>query len=81
MLVWVVASLTQESHEVLQLLDLVQVVNESLADLLNEQRSVRYLVLDFLLGAIIALRVLAHFLSSKGLGKLASALERGLVAD
>ena len=65
----------------LQLLDLVQVVDEGLADLLDKQRSVGDLVLNLLLRAIVGLRVLAHLLCSEGLGELARAFERSLVAD
>lgn len=65
----------------LQLLDLVQVVNESLADLFNEQRPVCNLVLNLLPCTVVRLRVLAHLLGSEGLGELAGAFESSLVAN
>ena len=55
-LVRVVPCLAKQCHEVLQLLDLVQVMDERFADLFDEKRSVSDLELHLLLDLIIAFR-------------------------
>ena len=65
----------------LQLLDLVQVVNEGLADLFDEQWSVGDLEFHLLLDLVVALGRLAHLLRRDRLAHLPSSLESGRVAD
>ena len=65
--VWIVASLSEKSHEVLQFLDLIQVVNEGLGNLLDQKRSVGNFEFDLLLCAIVSLGILAHVLLCDGL--------------
>ena len=65
--VWIVASLSEKSDEMLQFLDLIQVVNEGLGNLLDQKRSVGNFEFDLLLGAIVRLGILAHVLLCDGL--------------
>ena len=65
--VWIVASLSEKSHEVLQFFNLIQVVNEGLGNLLDQKRSVGNFEFDLLLCAIVSLGILAHVLLCDGL--------------
>ena len=65
--VWIVASLSEKSNEVLQFFNLIQVVNEGLGNLLDQKRSVGNFEFDLLLGAIVSLGILAHVLLCDGL--------------
>ena len=60
--VWIVASLSEKSNEVLQFFNLIQVVNEGLGNLLDQKRSVGNFEFDLLLCAIVSLGILAHVL-------------------
>ena len=80
-LVWVVTRLAKKCHVVLELLDLVQVVNESLGDLLDKKGTISNFELDFLFGTIVALRILAHLLLSDDFGDLSGSFKRSCVAD
>ena len=61
----------------LQLLDLVKVMDESFADLLDKQWSIRDLKLHLLLDLVVALCGIGHLLGSDGLAHLSSALQAG----
>ena len=65
----------------LQLLDLVQVMNEGLADLFDKQWSIGNLELHLLLDLVVAFGGLGHLLRGDRLAHLSSSLERGRVAD
>ena len=77
MLVWVMSRLSQQSHEVLELLDLVEVVNEGLADLLDKKRSISNFELHLLLNLVVALGSVGHLLRRDGLAHLPGALQSG----
>ena len=65
--VWIVASFSEKSDEMLQFLDLIQVVNEGLGNLLDQKRSVGNFEFDLLLSAIVRLGILAHVFLCDGL--------------
>ena len=81
MLIWVMACLTQKRNEMLQLLDLVQIVNEGLADLLDKQWSIGNLEFHLLLDLVVALGGLRHLLGGDRFAHLSGSLESGRVAD
>lgn len=70
-LVWVHASLSEDSDVPLQLFDLVQVVNEGFGYLLHEQGPVRHIKLDLCLDLVVRALEIVHLASGSLLSLLA----------
>jgi len=60
MLIWVHASITKDLNVALKFLDLIEVVDESLGDLFNQQRTVGHLVLNACLDLFVLFFFLVH---------------------